>query len=112
MTTRIAATKQSARTRPQRCRRSVLYWDESSATCSRARQVERVAVAGGDTSGAIARTIGIDALEMIGPLAPGAPLCVAHSRQAEVDGVEFTFKGGQVGHDDFFGTLLSGGPNR
>jgi uncharacterized protein YgbK (DUF1537 family) len=27
-----------------------------------------------------------------------------------VTGVEFTFKGGQVGHDDFFGDLLRGGP--
>jgi uncharacterized protein YgbK (DUF1537 family) len=73
-------------------------------------QVGRVAVAGGDTSGAIARTIGIEALEMIGPLAPGAPLCVTHSQNSAVTGVEFTFKGGQVGHDDFFGDLLRGGP--
>lgn len=78
----------------------------------RSRPVERVAVAGGDTSGAVAREIGIDALEIVGPLAPGAPLCVAHSRHAEVEGVQFTFKGGQVGHDDFFGTLLRGGPSR
>ena len=78
----------------------------------RSRPVERVAVAGGDTSGAVARTIGIEALEMVGPLAPGAPLCVARSRRAEVEGVEFTFKGGQVGHDDFFGSLLRGGPSR
>jgi uncharacterized protein YgbK (DUF1537 family) len=76
------------------------------------RLVERVAVAGGDTSGAVAREIGIDALEMVGPLAPGAPLCIAHSRREAVKGIEFTFKGGQVGHDDFFGTLLRGGPNR
>lgn len=75
------------------------------------RLVERVAVAGGDTSGAVARTLGIEALEMIGPLTPGAPLCVAHSRNAAVVGVEFTFKGGQVGYDDFFGALLDGGPN-
>lgn len=77
----------------------------------RSRRVERVAVAGGDTSGAVARSIGVDALKMVGPLAPGAPLCVAHSRHAEVAGVEFTFKGGQVGHDDFFGSLLAGGAN-
>ncbi|MGD9633594.1 MAG: four-carbon acid sugar kinase family protein [Pirellulales bacterium] len=76
------------------------------------RLVERVAVAGGDTSGAVARAVGISALEMIGPLAPGAPLCVAHSRSGAVAGVEFTFKGGQVGHDDFFAALLAGGPNR
>lgn len=75
----------------------------------RSRPVRRVAVAGGDTSGAVAREIGIDSLEMVGTLAPGAPLCVARSRHAEVEGVQFTFKGGQVGHDDFFGTLLRGG---
>jgi len=78
----------------------------------RSRTVARVAITGGDTSGYVAREIGIDALEMAGPLAPGAPLCVAHSRRPEIDGVEFTFKGGQVGHDDFFGSLLRGGPNR
>jgi uncharacterized protein YgbK (DUF1537 family) len=77
-----------------------------------ATKVDRVAVAGGDTSGAIARAIGIEALTMLGPLAPGAPLSIADSRRAEVDGVEFTFKGGQVGYDDFFGSLLSGGPSR
>jgi uncharacterized protein YgbK (DUF1537 family) len=34
---------------------------------------------------------------------------VAHGRDSAVAGVEFTFKGGQVGHDDFFGDLLRGG---
>jgi uncharacterized protein YgbK (DUF1537 family) len=72
-------------------------------------RVERVAVTGGDTSGYVARAVGIDALEMAGPLAPGAPLCLARSHDAAVEGVEITFKGGQVGHDDFFGTLVAGG---
>jgi uncharacterized protein YgbK (DUF1537 family) len=78
----------------------------------RSRRVARVAVTGGDTSGHVAREVGIQALEMAGPLAPGAPLCIARSRHAEVEGVEFTFKGGQVGHDDFFGTLVGGRPSR
>jgi len=78
----------------------------------RAREVGRVAVVGGDTSGQVARTIGIEALEMVGPLDPGAPLCVARSRDGVVDGLEITFKGGQVGYDDFFGTLLRGRSNR
>jgi uncharacterized protein YgbK (DUF1537 family) len=76
------------------------------------RRIERVAVAGGDTSGEVARTVGIESLEMSGPLAPGAPLCVAHSANAAVEGVEFTFKGGQVGHDDFFDSLVNGRPSR
>lgn len=72
--------------------------------------LKRVAVTGGDTSGHIARYIGIEALEMIGPLAPGAPLCVARSEDSAIKGIEITFKGGQVGHDDFFGSVLAGRP--
>ena len=78
----------------------------------RACRVPRVAVVGGDTSGQVARALGIEALEMVGPLEPGAPLCRARSSDSAVDGLEMTFKGGQVGHDDFFGTLLRGGRER
>jgi uncharacterized protein YgbK (DUF1537 family) len=77
---------------------------EVLATCG----ARRVAVAGGDTAGEIARAIGIDALELIALHAPGAPLCRARSRGASVNGVEFTFKGGQVGHDNYFESLLHG----
>jgi uncharacterized protein YgbK (DUF1537 family) len=75
-----------------------------------AATVQRVAVVGGDTAGEVARSLEIDALEMIAPLQPGAPLCIARSRCGAVDGLEVVFKGGQVGHDDFFGALLSGAP--
>jgi 3-oxoisoapionate kinase len=71
-------------------------------------QVSRVAIVGGDTAGQVARALGVEAVEMMGPLEPGAPLCVVRSRDDRVDGLEVTFKGGQVGYDDFFGTLLSG----
>jgi uncharacterized protein YgbK (DUF1537 family) len=70
--------------------------------------VRRVAIVGGDTAGQFARSLGVEAVEMIGPLEPGAPLCVVHCQDKIVDGLEVTFKGGQVGYDDFFGTLLSG----
>jgi uncharacterized protein YgbK (DUF1537 family) len=70
--------------------------------------VRRVAVVGGDTAGQVARSLDIDSVEIVGPLEPGAPLCVVRSRDSAVDGLEMTFKGGQVGFDDFFGTLLSG----
>jgi uncharacterized protein YgbK (DUF1537 family) len=73
-----------------------------------ARRVHRVAVAGGDTAGDVARTLGIEALEMAAPLTPGAPLCRAHSGRSEIEGVEFTFKGGQVGYEDFFGAVQAG----
>ena len=70
--------------------------------------VRRVAVVGGDTAGQVARALEIEAVEMSGPLEPGAPLCVVRSRESAIDGLEITFKGGQVGYDDFFGTLLTG----
>ena len=67
----------------------------------------RVGVAGGDTSGYVARALGIEALEALAPVAPGSPLCRVHSRQ-RIDGSEIFFKGGQVGHDDVWGTMLRG----
>jgi uncharacterized protein YgbK (DUF1537 family) len=70
--------------------------------------VRRVTIAGGDTSGDVARALGIESLEMVAPSAPGAPLCRATSSAGEVDGVEFTFKGGQVGRDNYFTSVLTG----
>lgn len=77
-----------------------------------ARSVSRLAVVGGDTSGVVARAIGIEALEMLAPLEPGAPLCTARSQDPAVEGLEVVFKGGQVGYDDFFGSLRSGQSTR
>ena len=71
------------------------------------QSVKRVGVAGGDTSGYIARELGITALEAIAPVAPGSPLCRAYAEN-EMDGIEFCFKGGQVGKDDVWGTMLAG----
>lgn len=72
-------------------------------------RVRRVLIAGGDTSGYLARTLGIDALEMIAPLAPGAPLCRAFaSADSPFDGLELNFKGGQVGPPDYFRAVAQG----
>jgi uncharacterized protein YgbK (DUF1537 family) len=70
--------------------------------------IRRVLVAGGDTSGQIARTLGIESLEMIGELTRGSPLCRAVAPRSPADGVEFTFKGGQIGPVDFFGMVEKG----
>ncbi|MCA9217479.1 MAG: four-carbon acid sugar kinase family protein [Planctomycetales bacterium] len=70
-------------------------------------RIKRVGIAGGDTSGYIARELGITALEAIAPVAPGSPLCRAYADN-DLDGVEFVFKGGQVGKDDVWSTLLKG----
>jgi uncharacterized protein YgbK (DUF1537 family) len=49
-------------------------------------------------------------LEYAGPLEPGAPLSTIRSGDRDIDGLEIVFKGGQVGYDDFFNTVLSGRP--
>jgi uncharacterized protein YgbK (DUF1537 family) len=70
--------------------------------------LRRLVIAGGDTSSYAARALGIEALEMICPLTPGAPLCLAHAPGSPVDGMEVNLKGGQVGGEDYFGKLLEG----
>ena len=62
----------------------------------------RVTVAGGDTSGYVAKSLGIYALEVLAPIAPGAPLCLAHAKDCRYDGLEICLKGGQNGTNHFF----------
>ena len=62
----------------------------------------RIVVAGGDTSGRVAARLGIESLRMIAPIAPGAPLCRAHSADPAIDGMEIALKGGGVGGPDYF----------
>jgi 3-oxoisoapionate kinase len=64
--------------------------------------IRRCVISGGDTSGQATLRLGIDALTAIAPLAPGAPLCRAHSPDPAMDGLEITLKGGQTGAADFF----------
>lgn len=71
-------------------------------------KVQRILFAGGDTSSYAASELGIFALEMIAPLAPGAPLCKAISEDEHVNGLELNFKGGQVGAPDYFIKVLKG----
>jgi 3-oxoisoapionate kinase len=70
--------------------------------------VSRVCIAGGDTSSYAARAMGIEALEMIAPLTPGAPLCRAFAPSSAADGCEVVFKGGQVGPENYFEIVLKG----
>jgi 3-oxoisoapionate kinase len=68
--------------------------------------LQRVAVAGGDSAGAVAQALAIDTLTVAAALAPGAPLCRAGSRIAARDGLEIVLKGGQMGTPDFFGRVI------
>jgi uncharacterized protein YgbK (DUF1537 family) len=73
-----------------------------------ATRVRRLVIAGGDTSGHAARALGIESVEMLAPLAPGAPLCRARAPASPIDGGEVNFKGGQVGPPDYFGAAARG----
>lgn len=70
--------------------------------------VKRLLIAGGDTSSYAARALGIEAVEMITTLVPGAPLCRAHAPGSPVDGIEVNFKGDQVGAENHFGVVANG----
>jgi uncharacterized protein YgbK (DUF1537 family) len=70
--------------------------------------VRRVCIAGGDTSSYAARAMGIEVLEMIAPLTPGAPLCRAHAPNSPADECEVVFKGGQVGAENYFEIVRRG----
>jgi uncharacterized protein YgbK (DUF1537 family) len=72
--------------------------------------LSRVAVAGGDTSGAVASALDLHALTAMAPLAPGSPLCRGWSDRADRDGLEIALKGGQVGSPAFFGAVKAGAP--
>jgi len=71
--------------------------------------IKRVLIAGGDTSSFAARAMGIEAVEMIAPISPGAPLCKAHAPGSPIDDLEVNFKGGQVGVESYFELVLKGG---
>jgi uncharacterized protein YgbK (DUF1537 family) len=70
--------------------------------------LRRVCVTGGDTCGHASRELGIIALRVVIPVAPGAPLCRASSHEARFEGLEISLKGGQNGADDYFGRILHG----
>ena len=72
------------------------------------KNLRRVVVAGGDTSGYVSRALEIDALEVRIPVAPGAPLCTAHSKNPLFDGMEISLKGGQNGNKRYFESILKG----
>jgi len=71
--------------------------------------LDRVCVAGGDTSGSVVSQLDVYALEPVAPTAPGAPLCRVHSRTDAFDGIEIALKGGQTGGTDYFRTVRAGG---
>jgi 3-oxoisoapionate kinase len=70
--------------------------------------VRRLLIIGGDTSGYAAQALGIEAMEMIAPLAAGMPICRVHAPGSPADQLEANFKGGQVGAEDYFDLVAQG----
>lgn len=62
--------------------------------------VRRVLVMGGDTAGRVVAKLPIHALTARTALAPGAPVCRAHSDDPRFEGIEVILRGGQVGGRD------------
>lgn len=71
-------------------------------------RLQRVVVAGGDSSGEVASALGIRALTVQAAMAPGAPLCRVCSDVPGRDGLEIVLKGGQMGSASFFGAVRDG----
>lgn len=71
----------------------------------RSQRVRRMVLAGGDTAGYAAKTLGIQSLRYIASTQPGAPLCRTRADDMAIDGLEVVFKGGQVGAEDYFTRL-------
>jgi uncharacterized protein YgbK (DUF1537 family) len=69
-----------------------------------ARGLPRALVCGGDTSGRVARALGLVALEPLGWLAHGASLQRAH--RGDGGTIEIILKGGQMGPEDLFQRAL------
>ena len=74
--------------------------------------LERIVVAGGDSSGEVASALDIQALTVAAGLAPGSPLCRAWSKLPRRDGLQIVLKGGQIGAPSFFGSVRDGQPRR
>jgi uncharacterized protein YgbK (DUF1537 family) len=69
-------------------------------------RLSRLIVAGGDTSSHAVSSLDIWGLSYRAPMGPGAPLCVIHSDDPRLDGLDIVLKGGQMGSSGFFETVL------
>lgn len=74
--------------------------------------LRRIVISGGDTSGHAARRLGLFALTALAPTTPGAGLCIAHSDDPAIHGLQVALKGGQMGTPDYFSWIRDGGGRR
>lgn len=65
--------------------------------------IEKVIVAGGETSGAVVQALGFESFTIGEPVAPGVPIL----RPTENEGIQLVLKSGNFGQDDFFARAIS-----
>ncbi|PDT16682.1 hypothetical protein CO670_12045 [Rhizobium sp. J15] len=86
-------------------RAGVLVEATLAACAARARDlgVRRFVVAGGETSGAVTKSLGISRLDIGAEIAPGVPWCFARTAGRDI---AITLKSGNFGSEDFFAKAL------
>ncbi|MFL9897102.1 four-carbon acid sugar kinase family protein [Paraburkholderia fungorum] len=70
--------------------------------------LQRIGIAGGDTSSFAVRALDAWGLSYLAPLSAGVTVCRLHAERSELDGMEIMLKGGQMGDADLFEQLLNG----
>ena len=70
--------------------------------------LRRIGIAGGDTSSQAVLALGLWGLSFHSVLAPGVAVSVGHSDDPITDGIELMLKGGQMGGEGLFDTLIDG----
>ncbi|WPG38830.1 four-carbon acid sugar kinase family protein [Variovorax sp. EBFNA2] len=68
--------------------------------------LQRVGIAGGDTSSHAVQALDAWGLSYVADIGAGTSLCRVHSDDAALDGLEIMLKGGQMGSDDVFERLV------
>jgi uncharacterized protein YgbK (DUF1537 family) len=76
--------------------------------------LQRVVIAGGDTSSHALQELHVEALTLLMPIpsTPGSPLCVCHGAVPATDGLQIALKGGQVGDDNYFSIIRNPASNK
>ncbi|WP_337099108.1 four-carbon acid sugar kinase family protein [Paenibacillus sp. YIM B09110] len=64
--------------------------------------LNKLVIAGGDTSGYIVKELDADALGCDSLFETGSPLCQVHAKGRAIDGLKLILKGGQVGGESYF----------
>lgn len=70
--------------------------------------IQRLGIAGGDTSSHAVQALNAWGLSYQATMAPGVALCRLHSDDKSLDGLEIMLKGGQMGSEFLFEDLRSG----